>query len=142
VLPSSDVKKNLLLTIWSTRALNVSGINVDIFCFNLDLVKIWKVGDKMADAEVAVVGEADEEGVDEESAVADGGFVAAPDEVVVVGRMEVLRVEAAGEQVDGKLGVDVERVGGDGELERSDANVELAVGVVGQIVEAGVDYRR
>jgi hypothetical protein len=94
------------------------------------------------DAEVAVAEEADEEGVDEESADADGGFVAALDEVVVEGRTEVLQVAVAGEQVDGKLVVDVELVGGDEGVKRSDADVELAVVVVGRIVKEGVDCRR
>ncbi len=45
------------------------------------------------------------------------------------------------EQVDGKLAEDAESVGGDEGVERSDADVELAVGDVGQIVKAGADCR-
>ncbi len=41
-LPPSDVKKNLLVTIWSMRALNVSGISVDILSRYLKFIEIQK----------------------------------------------------------------------------------------------------
>ncbi len=56
--------------------------------------------------------EADEEGVDEESVDADGGFLAVLDEVVGGERTEVLRAGVADERVDGRFAVDVELGGG------------------------------